>query len=132
MESRPRKKRIGVMSFQRKILPEHAEQVKIAVYATKMGYQFFAIPNGGKRSIPEAMRLKQAGVKAGIPDLFFPEPRGKYHGLFIEVKRAKESRTSDAQKYWLEMLNKLGYKAVVVKGFEQAKIAIDEYMTQVL
>lgn len=45
------------------------------------------IPNGGTRDPVEAKHLKQQGVKNGVPDLCLPVPRGRYHGLYIEMKR---------------------------------------------
>ena len=41
-------------------------------------------PNGGSRNKAEAVKLKQMGVKAGIPDLCLPVPMGMYNGLYIE------------------------------------------------
>ena len=41
----------------------------------------FAVPNGGHRHRAVAARLKDEGVKAGVPDLFLPVPRGAFHGL---------------------------------------------------
>jgi hypothetical protein len=32
---------------------------------------YFHVPNGGQRDLREAKRLKQSGVKAGVPDLIF-------------------------------------------------------------
>ena len=43
-------------------------------------------PNGGSRNKAEAVKLKQMGVKAGIPDLCLPVPMGVYSGLYIEMK----------------------------------------------
>jgi len=52
----------------------------------------FAIPNGGKRDLREAANMKAQGVKAGVYDVFIPVPRGPWHGLFVEMKRAKSQR----------------------------------------
>lgn len=88
----------------------------------------FAIPNGGHRHKSTGMLLKATGVVAGVPDLFIPEPRGVYHGLFIEMKKAKGGRLSPEQRVWLASLSDRGYKAVMCEGFEAAKSVITEYM----
>ena len=67
------------------------------------------------------------GVKAGVPDLFYPVPLGGYHGLFIEMK-ANKGRPSAVQKRWLKVLNDLGYKAVVCVGWEEARDVLIEYL----
>lgn len=86
------------------------------------------IPNGGKRSKSEAARFKAQGVKAGMPDICLPCARGGYHGLYIELKRAKGGKLSTAQKGWIDALNEQGYKAAVCYGFDEAKEIITEYL----
>lgn len=58
-------------------------------------------PNGGSRNKAEAVKLKQMGVKAGIPDLCLPVPMGMYSGLYIEMKydagRLEDSQEEDAE-----------------------------------
>lgn len=88
----------------------------------------FHIPNGGKRNKATAARLKREGVKAGVPDVFLPVPRGRYHGLFIEMKREKDGRLSQEQKRWLEELSKMGYKAEVCRGWEEAANMVKGYL----
>lgn len=44
-------------------------------------------PNGGSRNVIEAVNLKAQGVRSGVPDICLPVPKGKYHGLYIELKR---------------------------------------------
>lgn len=89
----------------------------------------FHIPNGGSRNVVEAVNLKKQGVKAGVPDLCLPVARGGFHGLYIELK-ANKNQASEKQKYWLEQLNKQGYKAIVCWGFEQAVEAITKYLEE--
>lgn len=87
----------------------------------------FAIPNGGLRNRIVAIKLKAEGVKAGVPDIFLPVPRGQYHGLFIEMKKEGKTYPSKQQKVWIAALNEQGYKAVVCRGWFAASVAITDY-----
>jgi hypothetical protein len=87
----------------------------------------FSIPNGGKRHIVTAVRMKAEGQKSGVPDVFLPVPKCGYHGLFVELKVGK-NKTSANQDYWLSVLSEKNYKAKVCYGWESAKDAILEYL----
>lgn len=87
----------------------------------------FHIPNGGKRNVREAARFKRMGVKPGVPDMFLPVPRGKKHGLFIELK-APNGRVSDYQSEWLSRLGELGYAAYVCFGADDAWDVLTKYL----
>ena len=87
----------------------------------------YHIPNGGRRDSREAARLKRQGVRAGVPDLCLPVPRGGYGALYIELK-VKGGRLSENQKAWMERLRRCGNKAVVCFGWEEAAGAIREYL----
>lgn len=97
-----------------------------ANYIKELEYMF-AIPNGGSRNKIEAANLKRQGVKSGVPDIFLPVPKGEYHGLWVEMK-IKGNKTTDNQDKWIEYLNKVGYKAIVCYGFEEARQAITKYL----
>ncbi len=86
------------------------------------------IPNEGKRSERQGAKMKKIGLRKGVPDLFLPVPKGKYHGLWIEMKRMKGSKTSKEQKEWIEALNRQGYFAAVCLGWLEAKQTIERYM----
>lgn len=86
------------------------------------------IPNGGSRNQIEAKHLKAQGVKSGVPDLCLPVARGLWHGLYIEMKRQKGGRVSDAQRRWLEDLEKQGYRAEVACGWQEAAQIIEIYL----
>ena len=88
----------------------------------------FHIPNGGSRHRLEAVHLKEQGVKAGVPDLCLPVARGRYHGLYIELKRQKGGRLSVAQAEWLRALQAQGYRTAVCAGWESARDTIMEYL----
>ena len=90
---------------------------------------FYHVPNGGSRKKAEAGRFRAEGVKAGVPDLCLPVARGGFHGLYIELKRQKGSKTSDDQKAWLSNLEKQGYFVALCKGWEAAAKVITEYLT---
>ena len=84
-------------------------------------------------SLPMAVaifELTLQGLKKGVPDNFIAEPRGKYNGLFIELKRAKKSlsKKSEEQKRWIKALNEKGYKAVFCYGAEEAKREVLKYL----
>jgi hypothetical protein len=112
---------------------EHQEQKDLFRWVSAVQSRYphvvpFAIPNGGDRHVAVGRKLKAEGVRPGVPDIFLPVPTEKYHGLFIEMKRRKGSSVSLAQKAWMDVLNRHGYKAVIAKGWEQGATAIVEYL----
>lgn len=90
----------------------------------------FHIPNGGKRNIVTAMNLKKDGVIQGVADLFLSIARAGYHGMYIEMKRRKGGRQSEAQKAFQAEVARQGYAYVVAHGADQARQYIREYMTE--
>jgi len=109
--------------------PEHDLQVACVkwfrlAYAHKI---IFAIPNGGKRNIGTAMKLRAEGVLAGTPDLFIPEANNGYHGLFIEMKAGKGT-LSDNQKVIIPMLIEKGYQVEVVRSAEEFIEVVNSYL----
>ena len=87
----------------------------------------FAIANGGSRHILEAINLIRQGVKRGVSDMFLPLPKGKYHGLFIELKVGRNKPTPE-QKQFIEYSNKVGYLAKVCYGHKEAIELIEKYL----
>lgn len=89
--------------------------------------------NGGKRNKREAARLKAGGVKAGVSDLLLAMPRGKYSGLWVEMKRpiAKgktKPKATDKQVEWLDKMRAVGYSAHVCYGSDEAIRTISNYL----
>lgn len=68
------------------------------------------------------------GVKAGVPDVCLPVPRGGYHGLYVEMKRKQGGRVSEEQNEWMEALRAQGYEAKVCRGWKEAAEEIEQYM----
>lgn len=87
------------------------------------------IPNGGKRKTTEAARFKAMGVKAGVPDLFLPVPRGGFAGLYIEMKYGKNKPT-EKQKVWINALKAQGYRVEVCYSGYKATATLEEYLKQ--
>lgn len=87
----------------------------------------YHIPNGGARSKGTAGRLKAEGVKSGVPDICLPVARGKFHGLYIEMKVGKNKPTAN-QVLWIDALIKQGYQAKVCYGWQDASVVIESYL----
>lgn len=109
---------------------EDEEQKEFAAWLDETGLLWYHTPNERRASVTELVNLTAQGMKKGVPDNFIAEPRGKYHGLYIELKRSKKSlsRKSPEQREWIESLNEKGYKAVFCYGAEEAKRAVLEYI----
>ena len=65
-------------------------------------------------------------LSRGHTALVFYEPRGKYHGLFIELK--EDSSVSKYQKIYMERLRKRGYQVKVGRRYEPTIEIIDAYL----
>ena len=107
---------------------EHQEQSLVVKYCTLKKIPIFHIPNGSYKSVTARTKSKQEGLKAGVPDLMIPVANKNHHGLFIEMKRVKNSKVSVHQKQWIELLNKQGYKAIVCYGNNEAIKEIENYI----
>ena len=109
---------------------EDEEQKEFAAWLDETGLLWYHTPNERRASETELVNLTAQGMKKGVPDNFIAEPRGKYHGLYIELKRSKKSlsRKSPEQRAWIESLNEKGYKAVFCYGAEEAKRVVLEYI----
>ena len=96
---------------------EHGEQVTFVRWfrATFPDVLIYAIPNGGKRAITEAKRLKEEGVVPGVPDLHIPAWL-----LWIEMKRVKGGKVSADQEAVAEYLHSVGHTVLIGRGWEDA------------
>lgn len=86
---------------------------------------WFAVPNGGKRDIRTAVKLKATGTKAGIPDLVFICPRTRV-SHFIEVKKPK-GRLSKEQSVFRDDAITLGLPWAVVTSLEETERQLDQW-----
>ena len=116
---------------------EHDEQAALFTWAATNEAAhpelacMFAIPNGGHRHPAVAAMLKAEGVRAGVPDIFIAAPRGRWAGLFLELKRADHSNgPTEAQRMWIERLREQGYSTAICYGAAEAQQVIMAYLSQ--
>lgn len=110
-----------------KLSNELQEQIAVVGYCELRHIPIVHIPNEGKRSAAVGAQLKRAGMRPGFPDLFLPRPRGKYHGLFVEMKYENGKTTAD-QEWWLATLAREGYAVRVCYGFDETVRCIEAYL----
>ena len=112
---------------------EHEIQKQIVKWARLFSGQIkelhvlHAIPNGGKRNMPEAVRLKAEGVLAGMPDLHLPVARNGYNSLYIEIK-TQTGRQTKRQKEVQEALEMHGNLVLVCRTAENGIKEILNYL----
>ena len=103
------------------------------------------IPNGGKRNIRVAQKLKAEGTRAGVSDYLLPVAREVVvpwtnensgvsgwsyplrNGLWIELKAGKNKPT-DEQYEWLYLMRDQGYAAEWCVGWFEASELIMAYI----
>lgn len=106
---------------KKKTYPERAIQCAIVKalkkYARPQSCFWYAIPNGGKRHVITAARLKAEGVVPGAPDLGFVLPRGL--AAFLEIKASK-GRQSVQQEFIEKQIEALGGRYAVAHSIDEA------------
>ncbi len=107
---------------------EAQEQAILVTWLERQNILHYAIPNGGRRSMGEAMQLKRTGLKPGVPDLCIPMASRGFHALYIELKRADGGVVSEAQRYWIDELSRAGNQAMVCHGADEAIAAVKHYL----
>ena len=102
----------------------------------------FSVPNGGSRNRLEAVRLKREGIVAGVSDLLFLVPRGKYHGLCIEMKNEeniitsagnivkKRTYQSQEQREWQDKVQRQGYKYIICRSCGEFLKELGTYLNE--
>src|SRR5262245_61621584 len=112
---------------------ERAHQVALIkwVRAVKDAYPvlklLYAVPNGGKRNLRVARKLKAEGVLVGVADLCLPAARRGYHGLYLEMK-SEEGMATEEQKEILRGVSGEGYDADIAHGVDEAEATLEWYI----
>lgn len=118
----------------RGVIPsEHDEQAQLvsmveAVFPA-VSALLFAIPNGANKSPVARLRFKAEGLRPGVPDMFLAYPAGRWHGLFLEMKRRRGGVISPEQKAYIEALRAQGYRAEVCRGCDEALEVLRDYLS---
>lgn len=102
---------------------EEHEQAVVADWLDQRGILYTAVPNGGKRNVVTAARLKRQGVKRGVPDLLIfdsPPSEPKMVGVAIEMKRRAGGRVTPEQREWLRALDYRDWVSLICRGADQA------------
>lgn len=105
--------------------------VRWALYHEQMWPELamlYHIPNEGKRSMRTGAQMKREGMKSGVPDLHLAWPMGKFHGLYIEMKRRAGETPTQNQADWLENLHNAGYCVCWCRGADEAVQALVNYL----
>lgn len=122
-------------------LTEEQEQMSI-VQELNLRYKnlIYVFHLGGVKLHPAvAAKLKRLGNLKGHPDFFAAEPRGDYHGCYIEYKRTGEKlkkKNGDwrndhiaHQGKMLQRLRERGYYAEFAIGIDDFFEKFDTYMS---
>lgn len=91
---------------------EQSLQEWYAQYLRGLGVLFCASCGGMRTGIQTARKMKSAGYNKGFPDMGIFEPRGQYHGMFVELK--VNNTPTEEQKEWQIELTKRGYYSVIM------------------
>lgn len=87
----------------------------------------FAVPNGGRRDRVSGAKLKAEGALPGVSDLILLLPRGRHHGLLIEMK-TERGKQSQAQRDWQRDMVHRGYKYMVIRSIDEFIDMVTDYL----
>ncbi len=71
--------------------------------------------------------MKEAGVTAGVPDIFMAIPTDDFGGLFIEFKYGNNKLTG-LQQVFVGRLREAGYRVDVCYDFIEAREVVLDYL----
>ena len=91
----------------------------------------FACPNGGKRSIGVAVKMKREGVKRGVPDIYIPfvmQYGIRYSpGKWLETK-TDIGKQSKEQKEYQKFLEGEGYEYALCRSVNELLDETENYL----
>jgi len=92
----------------------------------------FACPNGGKRHIGVAVKMKREGVKRGVPDIFIPIPKMDnllciISGKWLETKTDIGKQSKEQKEYQKFLLDK-GYNYALCRSVDELLDETENYL----
>ena len=130
----PFPKRPGIR--KRRGCPEDAVQQACIRY-TLLAYPgliFFHVPNEkGNRTDGEMARLKKLGVVAGVADLVFCLPDGRFAAIEMKapkdkIAKTRAGRVSDNQEVWLRDVKQSNGLSAVAHSVEAYSLILAEWL----
>lgn len=114
---------------------EQAALVKWCMSHPALRGHVINIRNEGRRTAAQANVARMMGLRKGAFDLFLARPAMGSHGLFLDVKQAREYTPSEtrtptwlAQVEFQATMRGAGYGAEFAYGAEHGRILVLEYM----
>lgn len=98
-------------------------------------FALFAVPNANmlysaaKNRFAVGQRMKDQGVRSGIPDLMLAVVTPVAPGLYVEMKRKKGGERKPEQIVVIDYLRTQGYHALFCNGADEAMRAIGGYLS---
>lgn len=89
----------------------------------------FAVPNGGSRSLTEAVRFKKEGVVPGVSDLILLVPNSKMQILCVEMKTRRGQQTEN-QKFFQISIENSGNKYAVCRSFDDFVAIVKNHLKE--
>jgi len=95
---------------------------------------FFHVANESQSKPQYRQKLKQQGLTAGVSDYLLLAPRGGYHYLAIELKRARvgDSAIRDEQITFIEAVSNMGGYGCICYGYKAALHVIELYLNEMI
>lgn len=122
----------------RYLLPEQQVQITLVRY---IKYQYpevakyiVKIDNEAKLTKTGHIIRNKMGLHKGASDLFIAYPIGKYHGMWLEIKREGFKLTASNRLHTTNQINfinkmrEVGYYSAMAAGFDECKMHIDNYL----
>ncbi len=110
--------------------PEQLEQIKLFDWIRSrkdISPYAFHIANERKTSPIEGRILKRMGVRSGASDAFIGIAKGRWHGMFLELKAGNNTPTESQEQFMYDMASQ-GYYCIWASGYEHARKCIEIYL----